>query len=233
MKRDSKLVAVWENLLDPSSADSPRVSTNIVVPERMWRKFVGKHVCSSREPWSDVFGESAVKTLRATPAGPFSEGPAADASQHALAALESEVRRSLNLPLVLIYTSLRERGIDGDRWVIPLQSGAIAVVYAGAEEKILKTCYFTGAAGVDLRGAPNRRWRIALKQLVFDHTDADPVSQRRNLPDRRQRREKSVLGQQPEMCMNIRFVDPQLWGFSGGAAGSEWATPAWTWPEAR
>jgi hypothetical protein len=233
MKRDPNILAVWENLPDPLPADAPDASINIMVPERMWRKFVGKHVCSSREPWSDVFGESAAKTLMATPEGPFSEGPVAEASEQALATLESEVRRSLSLPLTLVYTSLRERGIDGERWVIPLQSGAIAVVHVGAEEKTLKTCYFTGAAGVDLRGAPNRRWKTALKQLVFDHTDADPVSQRRRLPDRRQRREKSVLGQQAEMCVNIRFVDPQVWGFAGSAAGSEWATPTWTWPEAR
>lgn len=234
MKGDANIVTVWENLPDPSTSVLPGAEANVIVPERMWRKFVGKHVCNSREPWSDVFGEPTVNALKATPHGPFSQGPAAEASQQALGTLESEVRRSLSRPLVLVYTSLREHGIDGQRWILPLQSGAIAVVYVGAAKKTLLTCYFTGAASVDPPGRSNpafkaRRWKTALKQLVYEHTDADPVSQRRLLPDRRYRREKSVIGGQPELCIDIRFVDPRLWGFAGDAAGSEWATPNWAW----
>ncbi|HVA46178.1 MAG TPA: hypothetical protein VNH11_07380 [Pirellulales bacterium] len=234
MKGEPNIMAVWKNLPDPTPTASCGASTSIIVSERTWRHFVEKHVCKSSEPWRDVFAEAIVKELAATPHGPFDQGPAADASKAALAILEGEVRSCLSQPLVLVYTSIGARGVDGQRWLLPLPSGAIAVVNSTAAEKTLRTCYFTGAASVDPTGTGNvafksRRWKIALKQLVYEHTDADPVSQRRRLPDRGYRREKSVIGGQPEMCIDIRFVDPQIWGFVGGAAGSEWATPTWTW----
>jgi hypothetical protein len=166
-----------------------------------------------------------VKQLTAAPHGPFTDGPGAEASEEALAVLEDEVRRSLSRPLILIYTSLGERGIDGRRWLIPLPSGAIAVVYVGDTEKKLVTCYFTGAAGVVPLG---RRWQIAVRELVAGF--AVPGQKTPLLPDRRHRREKSIVGAQPEMCVDIRFVDPEMWGFASGALGSEWKPPTWNWP---
>lgn len=229
------MLAVWRNLPDPTPNVSPGSTTGIVVPERMWRKFVGKHVCNSREPWADVFGEATVKALAATPHGPFTEGAAAEATAEALAALEREIRKSLSRPLVLVYTSLRERGVDGQRWIIPMPSGAIAVVYVGAAEKSLVTCYFTGAASVDPIGTANsafraRRWKTTVRELVREHAVFHLADRRFRLPHAGHRREKSIVGGQSEMCLGIRFIDPVIWGFASSTSGSDWTPPDWTWP---
>lgn len=192
------------------------------------------HIASSpRRSSRDVFSQETVAQLAAAPHGPFDQGAAADASRGALAILEQEVRACLSQPLVLVYTSLTARGMDGKRWLLPLPSGAIAVVYVGAAEKTLRTCYFTGAASVNLPGRPSaelkaRRWRIALRELVKEHAVFDGNCYR--LPGRQHRREKSIVGGQPEMCIDMRFIAPRMWGFSDDAAGSEWTAPTWTWP---
>lgn len=234
MRGDAAMLAEWENLHDPSADASSGALTTIGVSERSWRHFVEKHVCDGSEPWADVFGEETVKKLAAAPHGPFTDGPGAGASKAALAILGNEVRRSLSRPLVLIYTSLRERGIDGQRWVMPLPCGAIAIVNVRLTEKKFLTCYFTGAAGVNPIGTPNpafkkRRWKIAVRQLVEEHAVFNTTTRRHTLPEARHRHEKSVKGGQREMCLNVHFVAPEVWGFTGNTPGSEWAVPTWTW----
>lgn len=236
MKGDSVL-AVWEDLPNPSLVAPDSGLTSILVVERYWRKIVAKHLCNGRQPWADIFGRTTVDQLVAAPHGPFNQGNAAEASKTALAILEDEVRACLNLPIALIYTSLGARGIDGQRWLLPLPSGAIAVIYIGPAEKILRTCYFTGAASVDLGGRKtkelkSRRWQIALRALVQEYSARDDAGQRYMLPGRQHRREKNIVGQQPEMCIDVRFVSPRIWGFAGDQPGSEWTAPVWSWPAA-
>jgi hypothetical protein len=220
----------WEQLANPEPAETAKRSvTTVELQERDWRKIVDKHFGRPSEPWPDVLPSEALRTLSETPHGPFNAGRARDAAQSVLAAMGEEIRECLNRPLVIVYSCLQE-GRKGQKrhWLLLLPCGAIAVVWTGQPENVLKTCYFQGAVGVKHKG---ERWRAALRQVVREYATFDKSTNDYVYPAPADRREISVTGRAAELRYHIVFVTSDTWGFGTAVPGCPWRMPGWDWSE--
>ncbi len=216
MTSDTLFPYRWQDLPDPRPMAARDATTVIEVREPEWRKIVQKHLGSTKEPWSDVLNKAVLDAV-------ISNGTR-EAIQTALQAIHNEIATSLHRPLVILYSCIgsRVRGI-GQRWMLVLPCGALAIIWAEKTTNRLKTCYFRG--GLDVK--PNmRRWRHVVRQLVQEHLPFDEGTYR--YPALNHRREVPT---ESEMRYAFRFVAADAWGFASNEPGAVWRLPIWNWAE--
>lgn len=214
----------WTQLRDPCPTAEADAITAIEVCERDWQKIVWKHFANStKEPWRDVLGHETIEGIVSSSTH--------EVTQAALAEIRNQIAASLLRPLVILYSCIgpQIRGIVGHRWLLVLPCGAVAVVWAGKSENLLKTCYITGR--VARKTNKSRRWRHSLRQQVEEYSVYDEQSRTYYYPSASHLREVSIEGASPELRYAIQFSAADAWGFASNKPGAVWQTPNWDWSD--
>lgn len=227
----------WGGLPDPRANGITNLSKVVIeFHETDWRKVVGKHFASCKEPWSDIIPVNVLQTLVAS-------GGIGSASSReiiiALALINKQVKECLDRPLVILYSCVSQQFTgQGRRWVLLLPSGAVSIVWVEKTIIRLKTCYFTGSVAVKPKEG---RWRHTLRQLVQEYATYNESTSRFVHPDKSKLLNVSILGTPTEIRYAIQFAKPKWWGFASFKpsefASSKpyepWQLPIWSWPVVR
>ena len=214
----------WRELPDPRTPAAAGNRTAVIVNRAAWEQHVLRHVIDRRQPFAGLLETATVETLRTAQAAGTT---APQVVQQALGQLETEVRRSLGRPLVILYEARDQDLAAGNGrqvWLLVLPCGATAYVHQGGEGRygqggFLATCYFPRAAVVE----PNseRRWICVVRWLVQRYGILDPCQGL--LPAHAQHvvrvNENNTVR---ELRSAIQFVTLATWGFRVDLAGSPW-----------
>ncbi|MCS7305950.1 MAG: hypothetical protein NZ602_12695 [Thermoguttaceae bacterium] len=228
------ILAVWQDLPDPTDPAAPKgQKTQMVVPVSTWHHILEKHIRCELEPWSELLTESVRQALIDQPVE-ASEQTAE--GQQALRRLETEVRHSLERPLVLLYAMrpVKETGQAGETryrvWGMVLPSGATAYAHQKGGKVELMTCYFPKPCGVKTNR--DQRWQKTVKTLLWRYCSRSADNRGLCYPDETYQVLVRPEGEEPQYRTRIRFVTWQTWGFLSGEPGSPWRGRLEPWPAA-
>jgi len=222
---------VWHDLPDPRDPNAPGgARTQLVLERWSWENILDKHVLPGREPWGDILSLDTFRNLRRSksPAN-FGDPMVADA----IARLESQVRQTLQRPLVLLLEVRRlgqSRPNPSRVWMLVLPSGAVAYVHERKKGNRLATCYFPAYSLVN----SNRgfRWRRVASSLVLRYAIFDTQRSALLLPTPDTVRFSPRKGPVRELHSAIRFVTPASWGFCPDLEGCPWRGRLGEWSAA-
>lgn len=226
------VLAVWTELPDPTDPIAPegrRTQMNVSI--LTWRHILEKHIQREQEPWGKFLTEAVRKALLEHPVETSHE---TSEGQAALARLETEVRRSLEWPLVLLYVL---RGMDPEGrpgktryrvWGMVLPSGATAYAHQKRGVVELMTCYFPSACCV--KKDRGQRWKKTAKMLLWRYCQWSPDNKILCYPAEDHHVVVRPREEKPEYRCQIRFVSWRRWGFLSGEPGSPWRGRLEPWP---
>ncbi len=226
------VLAIWEELPDPTDPAAPEGQKSwMAVPLSTWQHILEKHIRREKEPWKEVLSRPVWTALQNQPVESSHETPEGQAT---LAMLESQVRQSLERPLVLIYGV---RPVDARQqvkkirywvWGMVLPSGATAYAHQSSSQVELKTCYFPKPANV--KQDRGQRWKHTVKQLLWRYCPRGEG--RLQLPAAEHQVLVRPAGERPQYRSRIRFVTWRTWGFLSEEPGSPWRGRVDRWPAA-
>lgn len=213
----------WRGLPDPRPENHGR-RLEIEFPKRAWSHCL-KHWTACDEPWEDEFGADVVRALRASGDETLSD-PAV--LGRVLTVLREQATETLRRPQVMLLRYCGKLN-KGQRWMLVLPSGALAVLYGGNSRLVWITCYYFRAAAVEKRR--RRRWQIAVRHLIRVYVPIQGNPPRCLLPDENEEFTIAKKDTAIKVC-HRRFVAPNNWGFCEELTGTPWRGRLSSWPAA-
>lgn len=238
--RSWEILERWQDLPDPRSSAGETIE--IVFNVAAWNH-CQKHLTNKQEPWEEELGKELVQTLRKGVELDSQEGRVV--AIQILRILRNLTEESLRWGVVLTLLVKCARSMEAlsrapwhYRWLLVLPSGAIAVEHQCSQKKLCwVTCYYPRAAAV-VRNR-RQRWTAAVRTVVRRYVPLDGNKPQVRLPEferivirNRVARERDNPTPVVEARRNIRFLNPQRWGFCPDLDGCPWRGRPDAWPAA-
>ncbi len=207
MADDSIFPFYWEDLPDPGKEGcfTAQLTRNAFI------HFLDKHIRNEYEPWDEWFPPELIRACRAaTSFADLEPWVPGEVSRHC----EQAARASLLRPLVLQYRSFRpevqrmKRTIDVMQLVLPC--GALLVIHRNKKHARVRTCYFPVSAR---KTKASTRWKRVISRLAPRHCIRTTDERHLTPPQSDTTLEFARENRPKERRLNIRFVEPENWGF--------------------
>jgi hypothetical protein len=171
-------VTTWKDVPDPRDDTCPCVGRcEITVEERTWRHIAERHVMSGVEPWDEWLSSPVAGRFRKSWSVGFSDQERQNTLVAVAAAVETDVKQCLNVPLGLLYDDYQPPAPSRpskaqETWGLVLPCGAYLVVRSRPAGGEVRTCYFKGV--VCREADPTQRWRRLTQNVLLTYARVNP-----------------------------------------------------------
>jgi hypothetical protein len=201
---------IWDDLPDARDEKTPNGGRCTVrLMEQCLAHIVQRHIATRDGPWEEWLSEEICDRLTRW----YQEGAELDNEtlKRLQATFGDALRESLTRPLVLL-TRLNRRQ---HAWIAVVPHGAVFVLSSESNRVLLITCYYPDRVS---RYRRDRRWLAATHYYLLAFCPIKEVGGA-----------KLLLLPEDE---NIRFVQPESWGFDTSARLPVWRGALPEWPAA-